>query len=204
MDIKCLPYGMFGSNSYLICSNGECAVIDAGVGGGDVIDAAGGNKIKYIFLTHGHIDHICCVDELRERTGAEVYINQADADALVDPMKNGSAIFGASKAFKAADRFFSEGDTFDVGGIQLQIIHTPGHCPGSVCIKAGNNLFTGDTLFRLSIGRTDLLGGNYAEIIESITRKLMVMEESTVVYPGHGEASTIEYEKKFNPFLKNR
>lgn len=203
MEIKCLPYGMFGSNSYIVSSNGECAVIDAGVGSGDIIDTAGNNKIKYILLTHGHIDHICCADELREKTGARVLIHEADVEALVNPMKNGSAIFGASKGYKAADGCLSDGESIEIGGLELQIIHTPGHCPGCICIKAEHHIFTGDTLFKLSIGRTDLEGGNYSEIIDSIKTKLMILDDETVVHPGHGDSSTIGYERRFNPFIKN-
>ncbi len=204
MVLECLPDGMFGSNSYIVGDKGECAVVDAGVDSGDIIKAAEklGLEIKYILLTHGHIDHICSVDRLRKATGAKALINAGDAEALTDPEKNGSGLFGYSQAFNPADGKLADGDILEVGGLSLQILHTPGHSQGCVCIKVGEVLFTGDTLFRRSIGRTDLSGGNFPQIIKSIKEKLMVLDESTVVYPGHGETSTIGYEKKNNPFIK--
>lgn len=201
MEIKCLPSGMFGSNSYIISNNGECAVIDAGVRSSEIMQAAEEKKIKYIILTHGHIDHICCVDDLRAKTSARVLICEADAQALTNPVKNGSSLFGAAKTFNPADEHLKDKDIIDIGGMKLHVIHTPGHSPGCICIKIGNHVFTGDTLFRLSIGRTDLEGGSYPQIIESINKKLAALEDDTIVYPGHGEASTIGYEKKYNPFL---
>ncbi|MCX7842672.1 MAG: MBL fold metallo-hydrolase [Clostridia bacterium] len=204
MVIKCIPTGMFGSNSYIVGDNKEAVVIDAGVSAEEIIKAAEaeGLKLKYVLLTHGHIDHIASIDRLRSASGIQALIHEQDADAVTNPVLNGSALFGTAKTFNPADRLLKGGELVEAGGIGFEIIHTPGHSPGCICIKAGNNIFTGDTLFKLSIGRTDLGKGNYEDIIASITQKLSALDDSTVVYPGHGSSTTIGYEKKNNPFIR--
>lgn len=203
MFLKRIPTGMFGSNCYILGDDGEGAVIDPGVDTGEimrVVDEAG-LAVKYIILTHAHIDHICSVDELRDRTGAKVLVHEADAPSLPDSRLNGSAMFSSRRAFREADVLLKDGDSVNLGGLKLQIIHTPGHTPGGICIKVENIVFTGDTLFRMSIGRTDLGNGDHDTLIRSITGKLFNLEDDTVVYPGHGPSSTIGYEKMRNPFV---
>ncbi len=204
MIIKCLPTGMFGSNCYVIGENGEGMIIDPGTDGGEIYSVVEENnlKVKYIILTHGHIDHICSVEQVKASTGAPVLVHEKDAEALSDSMLNGSAMFGKSAAFSSAGGFVKDGDILDIGGLKVQIIHTPGHSPGSICIKAENSIFTGDTLFKRSIGRTDLGNGSYEDIMDSIMKKLVALPEDTVVYPGHGEPTNIGSEKKLNPFIK--
>lgn len=203
MVLKCLPNGMFGSNCYIIGENGEGAVIDPGVNCAGITGAADalGLQIKHIIITHGHIDHICSMDELREKTGARLSIHENDAAALGDDRYNGSALFGEAAVFNSADELLKDGSKITIGGLTLEIIHTPGHSPGCICIKTGNMVFTGDTLFRRSIGRTDLGNGNFEDIIDSINNRLMTLDDSTVVYPGHGPSTTIGYEKRNNSFL---
>lgn len=204
MIIRCLPTGMFGSNCYVVGNNGEGIIIDPGVDSREIINVVRktGLKIINIILTHAHIDHICSMDAVRDALGATVMIHRADAEALTDPWYNGSALFGISSAFRQADRILMDEEVFKAGELDIHIIHTPGHTPGGICIKIGGNIFTGDTLFRMSIGRTDLGGGDYKEIINSIKSKLMRLDDDTVIYSGHGEASTIGYEKKNNPFIR--
>ncbi len=203
MVFKHLNNGMFSSNCYILGHNGEGAVIDAGAEAGDIMQEAEkmGINIKYIILTHVHIDHICSVDELRSMTGAKVCVHEDDAYALPDPLHNGSRLFGASRSFKPADMLLKDGDIVKLGTLELEVIHTPGHTPGSICIKAENIIVTGDTLFRLSIGRTDLGNGDFNAIISSIKNKLMSLPDDTVIYPGHGAPSTIGYEKMLNPYI---
>lgn len=194
---------MFGSNCYLVGDGGEGIIIDPGVKSGDIVKAAADLKlaIKYIILTHTHIDHICSVDQLREASGGKVLAHEADAPALTDFWLNGSAIFGKAESYKAPDIFVKDGDLLTAGNVEFMIIHTPGHTPGGICIKTGDNIFTGDTLFKLSIGRTDLGNGDYNSIMNSIKNKLMSLGDETIVYPGHGASTTIGYERRHNPFI---
>lgn len=205
MFFKCIPTGMFESNSYILGNDGEAVIIDAGVAADEILEVLEKENLtlKKIILTHGHLDHISSVDELRDKTGAEVLIHEEDSKALVDSMANGTAMFGEPKTYRPAEQLLKDGDVLSVGGMNLMVIHTPGHTLGGICIKVAESLFTGDTLFNLSIGRTDLAGGDYKTIIESITKKLLVLEDKTIVYPGHGKSSTIGFESKNNPYLKN-
>ena len=204
MILECLPIGMFSSNCYIIGENGEGVIIDAGGNSEEIYKAVEKHdlKAKYIILTHGHVDHICSASKLREKTGAKVLIHEADGGALTDADQNGSYLLGREYTFEKADELLKDGDIIEVGGLKLEIIHTPGHTLGCICIKVGDSLFTGDTLFRMSIGRTDFEGGSYEQIISSINKKLMKLGDETAVYPGHGTPSTIGFERKNNPFLK--
>lgn len=205
MELKVFSNGMFGSNSYVLWNDGEGALIDAGVAANEVIDTISENGItlKYIILTHGHIDHICSVDDIKSKTGGNVVIHTKDAIALTNPKYNGSALFsGESIVFNEADKKVEDGDKLKLGSLEIEIIHTPGHSSGGICIRAKDCLFTGDTLFYRSVGRTDLGNGNYDELIDSIKNKILVLDESIVVYPGHGRSTTIGYEKNNNPYLR--
>ncbi|MDP4092876.1 MAG: MBL fold metallo-hydrolase [Bacillota bacterium] len=203
MVFKCLSTGMFGSNTYIIGEKGKGVVIDAGAGADEIISVAEKNKLEltHVILTHGHIDHICNVDELRNKTGVSVAVHKEDAECLTDHILNGSSFFIGSKAFKPADILLNDGETLVAGNLEFEIIHTPGHTRGGICIKTGDMVFTGDTLFRLSIGRTDLPGGSMEEILSSIQNKLFNLNENLKVYPGHGEPSTIGFERRNNPFF---
>lgn len=194
---------MFESICYVVGDKGEGIIIDPGTSAFSIIKLVEEMKldIKYIVITHGHIDHICSLDEVRNRLGAKVMIHEADAAALTDEILNGSALFATGRTFKEADILLTDGYCFEVGGMKFEIIHTPGHSPGSICIKTGNVIFTGDTLFRMSVGRTDLGRGSHRDLINSIKNKLMVLDDDVVVYPGHGEPSTIGFERENNPFV---
>ena len=152
-------------------------------------------------LTHAHIDHICKMEEVSKETGALVAVHHLDANALTDPKYNGSTLFGLNYTFSNADILLKDGDILETGGLKYEIIHTPGHSPGGICIKVGKSIFTGDTLFRNSIGRTDLGNGDQDELINSIKNKLMIFSDEVEIYPGHGASSTIGYEREHNPFL---
>lgn len=203
MIMKCLPTGMLSSNCYITGDGGEGVVIDPGVKSPEIISVLESEKLalRYIILTHVHLDHIISMEDLRRHYGVPVLVHRLDAEALGDPMKNGAGLFGLKTVFEAADICLEHGDVYMVGGQKLEIIHTPGHTPGSICIKTGNSLFTGDTLFRLGIGRTDLGRGNTKDIMDSLTGRLMSFEDEIEVYPGHGMQTTIGYERRNNPYL---
>lgn len=204
MILECLPTGMFGSNIFIIGNQGVGIAIDCGTDSDEIIAAAKKHnlEIKYVILTHGHIDHICSVDDMRSKIPIEVMIHEADAEALTNPVYNVSQLLGSGAVFGNADRLLKDGDILEIGGMRLEIIHTPGHTPGCICIKVGNVLFTGDTLFKAGIGRTDLPGGNDAELQNSIKSRLFILNDEICVYPGHGYSTTIGYEKSNNPYIR--
>lgn len=201
--LRVLTTGMFGSNSYIIGDRGEGVIIDAGVDVDEIMEAVKetGLSIKFIILTHGHIDHICSVDKYRARLGAPIYIHEADSEYLQNPNLNVSGMLGKNLNFDRADKCLTDGDLLQAGGLKYTILHTPGHTPGCICIKVDEVLFTGDTLFRASVGRTDLSGGDHEALIHSIHDKLMVLGEDVIVYPGHGPTTTIGFEKINNPYI---
>lgn len=194
---------MFASNCYIAGEGGEGVIIDSGADAGEVVQAVDGLKlkIKYIILTHAHIDHIASVDELRTSLGAKVMLHEREARALSNPLYNSSGLFGLKKVFKEADGVLKDGDILEAGGLKFEIIHTPGHTSGGICIKAGDNVFTGDTLFMMSVGRTDLADGDQDQLMDSIKNKLMMLKDDTKVFPGHGTSTTIGYERANNPFI---
>lgn len=205
MIFKCIPTGMFESNCYIVGENGEGVIIDAGVRAEEVKAAVleAGLKIKYIILTHRHCDHIVAVDELRDSLGARAAIHREDAGGLTNPRLNLSSLVGTPEVYKAAEVVLEDGDVLEAGGLKYEIIHTPGHSSGGICVKVGSLLFTGDTLFKNSVGRTDLGDGDQRKLLSSIQDKLLILDDSTEVYPGHGGATTIGAEKRNNPFLRD-
>lgn len=190
-DLTCLCF-KGDSNCYLYGQNGTAIVVDAGANAGSVQYYAtqDGLKIKYIILTHGHWDHISHLEELKAKTGASVIIHKNDINLLQKDHPR----------FKP-DGVVNGGEIIKAGSLNLEIIHTPGHTPGSICIREGNAVFTGDTLFKQSVGRTDFEGGNAGDLAKSL-QKLMQLDDQITVCPGHEEATTIGDERKSNPFLQ--
>lgn len=190
---------MLSSNCYIIGDAGEAAVIDPGVEPEEIVSILDMQKLtlKYIILTHAHIDHILHMEELLGARGGKVVIHEEDALLLGNPMLNGSMLFGLNRSYREADLRVKDGDNLELGGLQLEIIHTPGHTPGSICVKAGGCIFTGDTLFKLGVGRTDLGAGDQTRLMDSL-KKLMKLDDNLKVYPGHGSATDIGYEKNNN------
>ena len=160
-------------------------------------------NIKYIILTHGHSDHICGVNEHKAEFPDAKIVAYKDEEAMLEnPNLNQSSGFGVPYSTKA-DILVSDGDELKVGDVTLKFIHTPGHTEGGMCIyvKEAKALFSGDTLFRQSIGRTDFPGGSYKEIMDSIRKKLFLLPDDTNVFPGHMGMTSIGFEKENNPFV---
>lgn len=204
MKIERLPLGVYQTNCYLVGDEkSDKAFIVDPAGDYDkiaqVINKAG-YDLEYVILTHGHGDHIGAVNELKTHFNAKVMIHQEDKEMLLDPTLNMSGRMGAEVSINP-DEVLKDGDELKVGTLSLKIIHTPGHTKGSACILVDGVLFSGDTLFFNSIGRTDLYGGDGNKILKSISNKLMILPENTVVYPGHGRQTTIKNEIEKNPFF---
>ena len=207
MRITNLPSGALQANTYL--------AVDEKTNEGFIVDPGGYNKvltkevrdndvnIKYIILTHGHSDHICGVNEHKAEFPDAKIVAYKDEEAMLEnPNLNQSPGFGVPYSTKA-DILVSDGDELKVGDVTLKFIHTPGHTEGGMCIyvKEAKALFSGDTLFRQSIGRTDFPGVSYKEIMDSIRKKLFLLPDDTNVFPGHMGMTSIGFEKENNPFV---
>lgn len=206
MKIIKMEVGQLGANCYIVyCEKTlKGAVIDPGGNGKEIVDQLKAKQIElvYIFNTHGHADHVAANDDVKGATGAPVLIHSGDANMLLTPQGNLSSYIGSQLICQPADRLVSDGDTYTVGEIEFQVIHTPGHTLGGICLKANDVLFSGDTLFEQSIGRSDFPGGSHNQLIQSIKDKLLVLADHTVVLPGHGGATTIGDERHGNPFIQ--
>jgi len=198
--------GDYGTNCYIIqCpKTGATAIVDPGTPAAWIKEhlATHGLAISLILLTHGHLDHIGGVEWVKSFSGAPVLVHPDDLQMLCDPLLNGSARFGGDPIKLAgADRLVRHGDIVQLGSLQLQVFHTPGHSPGGICFYTPGYLISGDALFAGSIGRTDLPGGNYEVLKRAIHAHLFTLPDETVVYPGHGPTTTIGDEREYNPFL---
>jgi glyoxylase-like metal-dependent hydrolase (beta-lactamase superfamily II) len=204
--LKGLEISSMGENCYIVgCEETrEAAVIDPGGNPRGILNLLKENDLKavYIINTHGHIDHIGGNKGVKDATGAKILIHSGDAKMLINPASNFSYLFGNQVVSPPADQLINEGDIIKIGNtVELEVIHTPGHSQGGVCLKTGNIIFVGDTLFQGSIGRTDFPGGSYNELIKMIKEKLLCYEDDVICYPGHGPATTIGFERTNNPFL---
>ena len=201
MIVKRIPAGIYAANCYILCDEAtkETAVIDPGGDYDDLLKAIKdlGAEVKYVLLTHGHTDHTGAVKDFVSEFNVPVYVNSKDAELML----RSEYLFGSfeddKKFITAADK-----DVITLGGTSIYCIETPGHTPGGMCYKLDDMIFTGDTLFLSSIGRTDFPGGDYDTLISSIKNNLLIYDDSTVIYPGHGPSSTIGFERKRNSFLQ--
>ncbi len=198
MLIKCLPVGQIETNCYVVTDENtlECAIIDPGDESNRILDYIESNHLKprYIFLTHGHFDHTMAVKAVHEETGAAVCMNSKDAGAVLE-----SAPY---KFNPPADTiWYKEGDEFRVGGLTFRVMETPGHTPGGVTLRCEDALFTGDTLFRDSCGRTDLPGGDMGALMRSLKR-LAALPGEFEVYPGHMDSTTMTRERMYNYYVR--
>ena len=193
MKLTTLTLGLYQTNCYILSGNGKDAlVIDPGYEPDTVASALAeqGLTLAAILLTHGHFDHVGAVNDLAAQTGCPVYLCEKEK-ALPPVMTAGPLCRTLS---------YGEGDELTLGGLTFTVWETPGHTPGSVCLKFGDVLFTGDTLFARSCGRVDFPGSSPAQMKASLAR-LAAVTENLTIYPGHGESTTLSEEKKYNPFL---
>jgi glyoxylase-like metal-dependent hydrolase (beta-lactamase superfamily II) len=203
--LKTIVVGLLETNCYILGDEKtkEAVVIDPGEEF-EAIDEqlkASALKVKYIVLTHGHFDHTGALARLRESTGAQILIHEEDASMLSSSGQAQPFLMDSGAEPCAADRKLKEGDKIRFGETTLEVLHTPGHTPGGISLVTDKMIFTGDTLFCGSVGRTDLAGGSFSKLIDSIKGKLLTKGDDYLIYPGHGPASRIEEERKQNPFL---
>lgn len=182
----------------------ECFILDPGASAKQLAERIRREQCTpvAILLTHGHFDHAGAAEELAEEFGIQIYAHEAEESTLTDSNKNVSWMMGASETYRA-DVFVKDGEVLELAGFQIKVLHTPGHTEGGCCyyLPEEEVLFSGDTLFAQSVGRTDLPGGSMSQIVRSIKGKLMTLPDDTVVYPGHNDVTTIETERNYNPYL---
>jgi len=205
MIIEIIPVGSLQSNCYVLAAKdkSEAVIIDPGEEENKIRKVLEKHNLRTaaVVNTHGHYDHIACDDNF----GVPIYAHAEDVALLKDPQLNMSNFLGLSFRVKSEVHSLKDKETLKVGSIELEVIHTPGHTPGGICLllKAPENkvLFSGDSLFYRSIGRTDFPGASEEQLISSIKERLLKLPDETVVYPGHGGQTTIGYERKHNSFL---
>ena len=193
MNIHTLPLGAYQTNTYIVENGGHCVIIDAGYAPEVILRFLRDHNLMAdaILLTHGHFDHVGAVRDLAAELGCAVYLHEKELS--MPPMMTAGPLYYTHT--------YGEGDHLTFAGIRFRVLHTPGHTPGSVCLMAEDHLFSGDTLFAGSCGRTDLPGGDWATIRKSLAR-LSGMTEDLLVHPGHGESTTLAREKQYNPYMQ--
>jgi len=208
MVIKMLAVGPFASNCYIVGSSStkQGMIIDPGAEAETILKTIHqmGLSISLIVATHAHMDHVGALRSVKEKTKAEFLLHEAEKGlVLTGPMRMLTSF--APDSFQAPpkpDRLLKDGDQIEVGDLHFEVLHTPGHSAGGICLSAHGVVFSGDTLFNFGIGRTDFPGCSHERLIESIREKLMVLPDETLVYPGHGPPTTIGDERRGNPFLR--
>ncbi len=205
MIIKTFIEPPIDNNNYLIIDEEtkdaaliDCSSIDDRIN--DELEKQGAN-LKYILLTHGHFDHVAGIRPNRFKTNPQIVMNKEDLDWL-NKTNQYLPMFGMPEiTIPQIDFFVEDNDTIELGTISIKVLHTPGHTQGGVCYLAENKLFSGDTIFREAVGRCDLEGGNFDQIVESIENKIFTLPTDTIIYPGHGNTTTVGWEKEHNKFL---
>ena len=204
---KGLEVGLLQVNCYIIGDEQtkEAVVIDPGGDEDEILDALKYHqlKLKYIIDTHGHFDHVDANQPLKEATGAQILIHEADAQMLSQPSAEAMFFTGNRLRTSQADVLLKEDDVISFGAYRLKVLHTPGHTPGgiSLVMEGQPYVYVGDLLFNGSIGRTDFPGGSYEALIAAVRNKIFTLGDNYTVYPGHGPVTTVGQERKYNPFF---
>lgn len=204
LSIACYTLGPLATNCYLIKRDNQAIVIDPGMNPQSLLKAIEPLDIEAIVLTHAHFDHIASVDQVRTLKQCPVYLHELEADWLTTPHKNGSTRWPDVTppiSTTPAEFTLAEGQDLTLLDVTFKVFHTPGHSPGSVSLLYENHLFSGDVLFNLSVGRTDLPEGSTQQLYDSIHTKLFTLPDEVNVYPGHGPGTTIGFEKQHNPYV---
>lgn len=203
MKIECIPVGELEVNCYLLTEGSSAVIIDPGASFELLVKKIEGQNLtlKAIILTHGHFDHIGAVAKLSEKFAAPVYAHKGDEEMLTDNEKSLAKGFGCSVDPCKIDVYLEDESTVEIGGIKFDVYHTPGHSGGGVCLYTNGTLFTGDLLFKNSIGRFDR--GDLRTELKSLKRVMDTFDDATVVYAGHGESTTIGEERRYNPYIVN-
>ncbi len=208
MIVKRIPVSPLMTNCYILAceKTKEAAIIDAGDEPYRILEAidSSGLTVKYLVNTHAHVDHVSAVYDIKKEKGAPFLLHKNE-EIVLSGLNASRTLFGFGQGeIPKVDEYIDETTSISVGEYSLQVIETPGHSPGGICLRTGSTIFVGDTLFAGSVGRTDLPGGSSTALMESIRKKLMVLDDGTVVYPGHGPDTTIGAEKRNNPFINGR
>ena len=191
LNITTLPLGYLQTNCYILRGTEGCLVIDPATQASTILDALNGQPLVAILLTHGHFDHVGAVRDLVAETGCRVFLCPEEL-SMPRNLTAGELYYTDT---------YADGDEITLAGLTFTVLHTPGHTPGSVCLCFEDAMFSGDTLFAGSIGRTDFPGSDSAKMKASL-RRLVRLERNFTVYPGHGESTTLDEEKRYNPFLR--
>ena len=206
MKIEKFVTGIISTNCYLVINEEtkQTVVIDPAACPSYLMGhmKSEGLQVEAILLTHGHFDHIMGTDDLRREFPVPVYVHEGDRETLLDPALNLSSSYTNGYTFDGAD-YIRDGQRLELAGFSFQVIHTPGHTPGGVCyyLESEGVLFSGDTLFQNSVGRTDFPNSSMSDLIRSLREKVMKLPDDVKVYPGHMGETTIGHERKYNPFI---
>jgi hydroxyacylglutathione hydrolase len=206
MEYETLVVGALETNCYLAyCPDTRAAaVIDPGAEPEKIIHGIAELELKPTILinTHGHVDHVGANKDIKDKYDIPLCIHEADQKMLASVLQSGLSFLLGSKASPDADRFLRDGEILDIGHQQLEVIHTPGHSPGSISLKSNGLIFSGDTLFCGGVGRTDLPGGSWKELEKSINERILRFPDDVLILPGHGPSTTVGQERTDNPFLQ--
>lgn len=203
MILRKFVVGEIANNDYLLIDNGEAVLVDATLNIPEIDSVLKENnaELKAILLTHAHFDHIMGVKILQDKYDIKVYLHEDDKGILEDTNKFLEAVGMRPIEIPKVDVYLKDGDKLKVGNTDIDVIHLPGHTPGGVGYKIDNWLFSGDTIFMSSVGRTDLPGGDFDTLAKSIKERIFTLDDDTIIYPGHGAQTSVGYEKKYNSFV---